>query len=544
MTFSLVTGTCKRRLPLPSSGNFIIVAALLAFALPVLAHADLDVDFPWVKGLDTSRPAARGPVPGVNQVFSDSVHGTRIARITADDDGRRRHEYSRRPAFNADSSRLIMTGVGGYWHLYRVDGEQVTYDKVLPSSMSEPNWHPTNPDVYRFFPYNGEGLKISEYNVATDEARDIANFAGRLPWSDATHLWTRWEGRPSADGNIWCMMAEDAGFDTVGLVSYDLSNDRIVGTLDMSEDPDHISTAASGKYCVPSSTGDLGTRAYTLDFGSFKQLHTKSEHSDVARDASGRDVLVLADFSSGWIRMADMESGQSTQLVPLYEPRGTAYSVHISGLATDASGYAVVSTYGAYINSRDNGAQYGDMWGHDRLAVVELKSDPQIYNVAYMRNGDAGYFSEPHATTNSDLSKIIFASTWGSNSEDDIRSYMVMMPQGNDPEPTPTISISAGRVVEDSGTAVATVSLSQASSTVSTVAIATAPDIARNGSDFYGFYRVLEIEPGVTTVNVPVIIIDDAASEPDESFAVRLFNPSNNLVMGENSDQFIIVDND
>jgi len=225
-------------------------------------------------------------------------------------------------------------------------------------------------------------------------------------------------------------MAETQDFRALGLFSYDLSADRILGSMNLNVEPDHVSTSVSGRYCIPSSgENDGGTRAYTLDFDRYRQLNNDSQHSDVALDSNGRDVLVLADYASGWIRMADMATGRSTQLIPLYRPQGSTYSVHLSGLATDAPGHAVVSTYNAELNYNSVNADYGDMWGHDRLAIVELKPNPTVYNVAYMRNGRGGYWSEPQATVNRDLSRIIFASTWGSDSDEDSRSYMVTLPE-------------------------------------------------------------------------------------------------------------------
>lgn len=365
----------------------------------------------------------------LNEQFVDAVHGTTIQRISKDNSSWRRHEYSRRPAFNANSSRIIMRSSGGYWHLYRIKGKRVVYDHALPSPMTEPNWHPTDSNRYRYFDDDGEGMNIREYNIATRRSRVIANFKNRLPWRNAGRVWTRWEGRPSDDGNIWCLMAETSDFKALGLFSYDLAKDRVIATLDLDGEPDHVATSVNGRYCVPSSDDfGGGTRAYSLDFSRFRQLHGGSEHSDVALDANGRDVLVLADYSSGQIRMVDMASGRSTPLLPLYNPRGSTFSVHISGLATASPGHVVVSTYNSHLDYGSIEADYGDMWGHDRLAIVELKANPKIYNVAYLRNGRGDYWSEPQATVNRDLSRILYASTWGSNSDNDSRTYMVTMP--------------------------------------------------------------------------------------------------------------------
>lgn len=404
-------------------------------SLDVTAQIAFPGNFPWVTGFDIDIPITGQARPALNERFRDDVYGTTIQRITesiAPSFGWNRHEYSRRPAFNSDSARIIMRASGGWWNLYRIEGDNVLFDHQLPSPMEEPNWHPTNPNLYRYFQRSGEELRIYEYNIVSRQSTVIADFNGRLPWPTAKYAWTRYEGRPSRDGRIWCLMAEDESFQAVGLFSYDLLADRILGTLSLNnDDPDHISTSVNGNYCIPSSTGSSGTRAYSLDFGSYTQLTPRSQHSDTALDKNGNDVLVAMDYStgadSGWLKMIDMATGNSTRLLNTYERSGAAYSQHVSGIATDVPGYIVYSGYAARLDYGQQDADYGDTWGHDRLAIVELAANPTIYNVAYMHNGRGGYWSEPHATVNRDLTRIIFASSWESDSDDDVRSYMVTL---------------------------------------------------------------------------------------------------------------------
>jgi len=134
---------------LTNRGRGLLPVLALLIAAPL--SAEPDASFPWVTGLDISRPPAPGPRPNVNRRFIDAVHGTTIQRITQDTTNWRRHEYSRRPAFNADSSRIIMRSSGGFWHLYRIASNAVIYEQALPSPMTEPNWHPTDPDRYWYF---------------------------------------------------------------------------------------------------------------------------------------------------------------------------------------------------------------------------------------------------------------------------------------------------------------------------------------------------------------------------------------------------------
>lgn len=44
------------------------------------------------------------------------------------------------------------------------------------------------------------------------------------------------------------------------------------------------------------------------------------------------------------------------------------------------------------------------------------------------RGTDAGYFSSPQAVANRDLTRVLFASTWGGQSESAVRDYLIQLP--------------------------------------------------------------------------------------------------------------------
>lgn len=97
-------------------------------------------------------------------------------------------------------------------------------------------------------------------------------------------------------------------------------------------------------------------------------------------------------------------------------------------------------------------------------------------------------------------------------------------------DPAPTISISDVSVTEgDSGTrnAVFAVSLSAASDKAISVGFVTINETAAIGSDYAPASGTLLFNPGETNKTILVQIIGDIAVEPDESFFVRLSNPTN-----------------
>lgn len=346
-----------------------------------------------------------------------------------------RNDYSRRQAFNADRSLFLVYSYNGYWHLY--DADTLAYVKVLngPAGDAEPQWHPTDPNKLYYLPSNG-GLKIFSLNVQTNTTQTAANFSGRLPWSDVNGLWTKDEGSPSRDGRYWGFQAE-ANFNIRGFVVYDLQQDTIVGTRNVSIRPDHVSMTPSGRWFT--SSGDTeGTWAWSRDFTQKKKLHHKSEHSDLAVGPNGHDYYVSIDYQSnaGDVFAVDIDNCPAVAadatdapecprivLFPTYI-NGAATAMHFSGKAYDKPGWVLISTY-------QTGPTRDGIWPWytDKIFAVELNSSPRIYGVGFHHVDDyEGYWTEPHASVSRDFSHIMFNSNWNTTSDNDVDDYMIQLP--------------------------------------------------------------------------------------------------------------------
>ena len=195
--------------------------------------------------------------------------------------------------------------------------------------------------------------------------------------------------------------------------------------------PDHISTAPSGTYVVPSwLAGEGGTVAYSTDFTQSRQLLDRSEHSDLALGPNHEDLLVVADYGRGQIASIDVATGERNDLRTLYPAQGEEYTVHISGQAFGVPGWAVISTYDDAAGYRTQvpaptlRAEYRKVW------LLELTPGGRALNVAHIRadwnhvDGDP-YFLEPQASASRDLSRIIFATNLGGG---EINSYVIGLP--------------------------------------------------------------------------------------------------------------------
>lgn len=421
------------------SGSATTFDALYA---PGFTLSALDTQTPTV----FARPAKSNTL--ATPSYTDPAYGTKVWRMTnASTEGTSgavsqalRHDYSRRQAFNADNTKvLIRESDGGIWYIY----DATTFTKVnmggaggrvpfMAGDDTEPLWHPTDPNILWYW---GGGLIWYQYSFTTGTSTVLVNFTGRLPWAQAEWVWTKAEGCTSADGRYWGLLAMryDTGSQTnicYGLLCWDRQTDTIVGTLSASafgnSMPDHVSISPSGNYVVPSwaFTPSLGTRAYTRDFSSNRQLRLDSQHSDLAFGPNGEDLLVYADYDSGsadagWIVAVNCANGAVTRLCPIWQS-GTDYSCHISGKAINRPGWVVVSTYESLVSSPFQPQMR-------KVFALELKASPRMLNIAHTRcaAGYGGYYGEIQATVNRDFTRVVFASNFNSGL---IESWMVGLP--------------------------------------------------------------------------------------------------------------------
>jgi hypothetical protein len=419
-------GTVMSRPAAVLAGVLIVVWA--AGWVPAPAHGKTALCGDDYEGKKMSTmPAVRRPPKGI--ATTDPVHGTCVVRATdhalEPPVGFARNDYSRRRAFNADNTKLIVFSQDGYWHLY--DANSFAYLRSLagPAGDAEPQWHPSDPQLLYYLPTNGVGMRVMELNVDSGHSRVVGDLAQALKarWPQAHAAWSRSEGSPSADGRYWCFMVDTADWKSVGVVTWDLAGDKIVGWHDTNGvRPDHVSMSPSGNYCVVSGDDAQGTVAFTRDFAQKKKLHHKSEHSDIALNAQGEDVYVSIDYQSnrGDVFMVNLRSGERTPLFDTYLS-GSATALHVSGKAYKKPGWVLISTYA------DSGAR---QWLHGKIFAVQLAKNPRIVNIALHHSQSAKYWTEPHASVNADFTRIAFSSNWGKLSETDIDTYVVLLPAG------------------------------------------------------------------------------------------------------------------
>ncbi len=422
-----------------AAGNSTLTETTITVKAPTTPVADLSpackTFYPSTFALDATLdvdpvPALAKPAKGV--AVTEPTYKTCLVRATdhkADGlDTFARNDYSRRQAFNANSTRQLIYTLNGSWHLYDANTHAHLTQLVGLAGDAEPQWDPSNPELLNYLPNNGVGMQLYEKNVSTGASRVVADFSARLKakWPTATAAWTKSEGSPSADGRYWCFMVDDHNWNSLGVFTWDKQTDTILGTYNtQGERPDHVSMSPSGNYCVVSGDGPRGTVSFTRDLSKGTKLLKKSEHSDLALDANGDDVYVSVDYQSGDgdVFMHNLRTNIRTKLFATYV-NGTATALHVSGKAFRKPGWVVIGTYGEY-----GGPQ---QWLHKKVMAVQLAANPKIYNLGFHRANvldNDGYFTEPHASVNRDFTRITFGSNWNTGSYD-VDTYTIEIPPG------------------------------------------------------------------------------------------------------------------
>lgn len=384
--------------------------------------------------------------------YTDAVHGTRIYRLTnAATDGnggqRLRHEYSRRNPFNCDSTRYLAQTTDGNWFILNA----ATFAKVSQAGSNgavpgmagdcEAFWHPTLPNKLWFTEQNG-GMTYSEYDTSTGVTSTLFTLTGKMPsgFGSTGRCSTLSEGRPSNDGRYWALACRNYGtFAYIGTIVYDRTADSVVGWALGGNTPNNVSISPLGNYVVFgaewSGAGGSSSGNYVMPrtaqsgsgyIGVSELAFNNPQHMDCALGPNGEEMLVYGayDEDSGYLRAYNMDTDTSIRLpVTLYPAAGEATAFHISGVLSEKQlGRVIVSTYKSYQNSDPEDSPSPTVrYMYDRVFALELTTTGRVFHIAEHHSSGGSYFNEPQATSNSDGTRIVWASAYngrsGSNTE-------------------------------------------------------------------------------------------------------------------------------
>lgn len=362
--------------------------------------------------------------PAKGRPHRDLVHGSCILRVT-DHAREAPRGFARRPAFNADESRLLVADREGAWHLY--DARTLEHRGTLPAigADADPQWHPLQPQRLHYLPQRGTAMQLLELDLPSGRTRVAADFATRVKRLWPTARAVRAPGAPSADGRYRVLLADDGAQGSLGLFTWDLQEDRLVASLDLASlgrgRPEFLAMSPSGRHVVASWPD--GALAFTRELAGPRRLPGGGA-PDLALTADGDDAYVTVDpqAEGAPLVMVRLRDGERTELFRT-RARGAA-ALQVSGRAHGRPGWVLVST------SAEQGPG-GRQWLHRRLMAVELRPSPRIVHLAFHHDRSGRPGSAPPASVSRDFTRVLFSSNWGAagdaDADADADTYMVVL---------------------------------------------------------------------------------------------------------------------
>ena len=224
---------------------------------------------------------------------------------------------------------------------------------------------------------------------------------------------------------------------------YDILNDNIVSKMALPADLsdfDWVTISPLGNYVIIDyaslDTGRYkGVEVYDRNMKFLWQKPLGFGHSDVGTDSKGNEILVLsyydADSNESYITKYRLSDGAETKLI---SHAWFEYD-HISCRNTGNKGWCIVSTYDGEGRLTDDSLTWVPF--EDEIFELNLDTAEVVRRLAHHHsrrfspstpNADSSmYFAEPHATVSRIGTRILFASNWRQNIEQDssIDAYII-----------------------------------------------------------------------------------------------------------------------
>ncbi|MFH1197476.1 MAG: T9SS type A sorting domain-containing protein [bacterium] len=378
----------------------------------------------WITNHD-ALPQPEFAKPNADVYYTDPIFGTNVIRIT---DALNFPtpgffpQYSKRQAWNADESRMLLFSDDGRSFLF--DGNSYSYIKELPGLWGEDIfWHPTNPQQIIFASDN----VLSTYDIESGQITQLREFP------EYTWINTRGEGNLSRDAKYYAFVGQTYDTDThyKDLVVYDIQQNSVVATLALPvslTDFDWVSISTNGNYVVvdyaTAETGRFeGVEVYDRNFNFIWQKPLGAGHSDLTIDASGDEVLVMDYYdentNSIFVKKFRLADGTETNLIEF----SWQFDSHISCRNEERSEWCFISTFDGEARLTHDAANWLPF--EDEIFALKLDGSGDVQRIAHHHSrrfspetpdrDNSVYWAEPHASVSCDGTRIIFGSNWSEN---------------------------------------------------------------------------------------------------------------------------------
>lgn len=318
---------------------------------------------------------------------------TRVIRITDNTEQASIgvHQYSRRQAWNQNSSRILLSG-----SILNASDYSVFKDELLVSSSL--NWSNVHPEVVFGIRYNPNRNQLVTWNVETDEISQLLQFDEFEYCS-----FGEGEGNVSVTDKFLVVVCRTSDEASKVLLTVDLQTRTIIGRMTADEELNWASVTPKGDYIlVENNTGAADRRflfRYSMDFKQETLLTRHVEHGDFALMPNGDQLYVM--LTQRVVKLVDIATGE-IQTVPLTPTMKRVGFGHVSCLSSAVDSRCLLSTNG----SKSIATLYiGDL--HNNYLTRGFEYWGSHFSTS------SNYESAPKASVSRDGKRVIYSSDWG-----------------------------------------------------------------------------------------------------------------------------------
>lgn len=362
-------------------------------------------------GFDTTAPAEEFGPAALGEFLPDPAYGTTIRRIVNPGDETAVVASTSVSPENADGSHVLVLRNGQTW-------EAIDRATLAPQPLnavgrrSEPHWHPEDPNQLRHFPDEADNRRLrvlaSNLDGSTETVADLTDQLTEV-FPDAAALTSGTGQDPATDGTYaWAVLDEQGN--VVGLVSYNIDQDTILGTTALTTDDsavlDSVRVSPSGTHVLlgfQENSDVFDVVVYDVALEERRVLVNQRDRGGaLVSMTDGADALITVNLTSdpptgGWIYWTDLDTGEVSLLYDLFDGANTSVSFSAS---PDRPGWAVLSTF----TCRGEGA-----WSCNKLVAVHLESGTLV-NLAHTYLCAAAGDAIPAASVTNSFERIYFNS--------------------------------------------------------------------------------------------------------------------------------------
>ena len=351
--------------------------------------------------------------PGLLKPFNVDVNNLQVTRISDKNMSsnpagyQMRHDYSKDQCWNADGSEIMLSAYQGKAQI--LDGNTYEFKRWASNIPSRNRWSYTNPDLI----YGVSGNRLISVHATTGLITTLHTFT-----EYASIELGLGEGNQSNDDRYWAIIGKNNGWANSDFITYDLQEDRVLGTLaqgDLSGIIDWVSMTQNGEYFVvrynPYGKGaKQGIKRWTRDFSEELHLWDNPQHGDIGIAVNGNPVWITIGSGVGYyLHMTDMVTGKTTGLI--WRESYGIEGAHVSCRNVNRAGWAYISVEPPLSNANRHRMTR-------EMFAVKLDNSGTFERWGFHNATSRVYWQQPHVTPNHDGTKIMFASSWGSTSID------------------------------------------------------------------------------------------------------------------------------